>query len=917
MSKDFYYSLSINTEEGSMKFTIDNNSVFKIKFVGISKKQPKIKSLPGGEYEIFFPNAYPSTDIKYIFDSDKVKEFITLKNASSPNEIVMEISLEKCVLFEDKKTKNIKILGQDQVELFSFDYPVIIKEEHNKNNFLEKSISMKIENIEPSKFTIRYLFNKDLMEKSYPINIDPTFIFNTRINRNVDIIKNDFNAGNFMYITGKSTANKFVDEAKKVRILNSASSVDSVDDIVINSDNFSGESNKIFKYKFLITAVEDGSPDSIRWSNDGGETFYDALADEVIVDNGISVYFQNSSGHSVGDFWSFEIFKGDVFISDSIIFEKNMRIIFPYIFSDVESVSIKTMQGNNEIVNNYNTISSAVTSEGNTYYYVDQTLLTSSPTNLVVQAFIKLSPNVYGDFTIAYERKLSYIPNINIEISNPESNLITNSDDPIRIKFNKINISHQNGLKPQITYILPYYLNYQFDSFENDVGVPIETFLQTPKISDQKSSKIIRSEFENVEYSDENFLTLPSAKYFHETIPSANRSSSFYNLVDIITQVDVNERNNAEQSIRFLKSYKFIHPDDFIFLVDGSEARAYNNEILSKNNYFNLYLVQKSSLYFERTQFEYVTGGLMKDKENIGEEHIYLKWENKPTLFAQNFMDNATWTYIKHSNNNFLGSTIIIEDQNGIFRNFKILRNTANSITIKGSGQAMFNIVSNLRRFAIIHYSPTHLLGNPSGKTYRNFKKILSINSFTNKGNIIYNPVKIDLTENEPTSIGGILIDEKIPHFSIIKPITVAQGSTFVYSETIEDNYEIKVGIDTRNPNSGAGIKGSLTYFAPFKTFGTSIKSVAIPKENRENILNILVKTSRPANQSTLKARVYRNNQIVAEISPIYPTSPILDNQEFEILFAPAQYTNWDYIDIYYEPVEKNISEISDVLKEM
>ena len=369
-------------EKASIEIGVDD-SVFIMKFESSMNIEPDIQPTDDG-YSLWFRNIYKNIDIHYSLESDKIKENIIIKSKNSENSFDVSFSLKNCVLFFDSKDKKYKILGPDQGELFRFDEPKVIYEEHNKNIALSKAVKLKCSQ-DLGKIT--YLFDKDVMYGAYPVMIDPTFSFNTRIKHNFGNLRTGFDQHNAMFITGKTFGDFFVREAEKNTVIG------------------------------------------------GGTSYNPELA---------------------------------YYVSDDVVFERDIRIIFPFTASVIDSAIVTIGQGSNKITKSFYNIPEKII-DRRIFKYIDISI-PAVPGDINVDCVVKLIPSVYGDFSIAFSRRLTYLPKIDYSFSSSDSILtsyIDLSDNNSIMNVSNIMVGLIQSFKPLSFHIIPYKM------------IPIERVIET------------------------------------------------------------------------------------------------------------------------------------------------------------------------------------------------------------------------------------------------------------------------------------------------------------------------------------------------------------------------------------------------------------------------------------------------------
>lgn len=388
MANDFYYSFKI--EEGGATVTIGvDNSLFSMSFISENKTMPNITPIYNG-YSLVYNNVFNGIDIKYILTQEKIKEYIIIKNGDFDKNIKVKLNLINCGIVFNSKDNRYDIINTDGEIIFYFSQPYVEingKRERSLDNFTSISYNQ-------STCILSYKFKKEKI-RSYPIIVDPTFVFNTHVRRTKVLLYDDFNPQNTMLITGKSYADSYIEEIEGKEV-NSRGSVSVLSDDVVFEKNIkvifplSSPSQvtvtlergkyEVYKYSALLNL-------ETKITIDGKDYIYSAFDLELPFSSG-------------GTFNLSCLFQGN-----NLSLTKDGEVIDPVYFGHYRP------------------------------------------------------PNAVGGSSVIYKRRLSYIPDIDIVFPGDNSFVkgVDTSSDGIYV--NNLYVQNNGSFNPYKYYLLPYSLS--------------------------------------------------------------------------------------------------------------------------------------------------------------------------------------------------------------------------------------------------------------------------------------------------------------------------------------------------------------------------------------------------------------------------------------------------------------------------
>lgn len=113
------------------------------------------------------------------------------------------------------------------------------------------------------------------------------------------------------------------------------------------SGTYTGTTSKLYKIEIDKT----GTPDTFRWSNDAGATYQTTFkpitAGAISLENGVSITFTSTTGHVVGDYWTFHTkITANVSVSRTITNSEKMYILQEFTgylkTSNISDIQFKT-----------------------------------------------------------------------------------------------------------------------------------------------------------------------------------------------------------------------------------------------------------------------------------------------------------------------------------------------------------------------------------------------------------------------------------------------------------------------------------------------------------------------------------------------------------------------------------------------
>jgi len=141
-------------------------------------------------------------------------------------------------------------------------------------------------------------------------------------------------------------------------------------------------------------------------------------------------------------------------MSDDVLFENRIAIIFPWVLSGRATINIK--RGKYESYYNTGTLT-YVGDHSPVYSYVEIDLPFSNSGEIIVICKLDISPDVYSDLSVSFSRKLTYLPKVEVFFTDGLWLIQGNADRTIT--FDNLMVRNTIPFKPLNYYILPYDLD--------------------------------------------------------------------------------------------------------------------------------------------------------------------------------------------------------------------------------------------------------------------------------------------------------------------------------------------------------------------------------------------------------------------------------------------------------------------------
>lgn len=272
----------------------------------------------------------------------------------------------------------------------------------------------------------------------------------------------------------------------------------------------------------------------------------------------------------------------DTFQSDDVVFEKDIRLILPYNYTNMDQATVLIKQGARETpARSYTLNQDTDDLGGRTYKYIDITLPENRPSQISLQCDAHFSIGTYGDFWTAYKRTFTLLPSVNIKFNSEDSiqTKITDGTSEFYTLY-RLSVGNIGSFSPLEYHVIPYYL---VPSDSEDLA-KTTTFKLTPTKVEHMSPFVLNTSF------DFDMGTLPN--------PANYDSSSFTNMAYIILKSAVNSRTSIEEDVSFTKRYKYIDSGDFVFSLSTNYGIIGQEKIAILSTPFYVSLKQKSQYYY-------------------------------------------------------------------------------------------------------------------------------------------------------------------------------------------------------------------------------------------------------------------------------------------------------------------------------
>lgn len=159
------YSVELDEQNGIMHIMSAGVSL-SLDFIGMKTSRVIVR-----DDKIAIIDAYTKTDIIYNLMNSGIKEKILLKSRFSPQKIDIQITPKDCHITYNPYGRYYSAIGKNEIEFFRFSNPKI-----EGNRDLERRNAAKMI-FDQQRSLLTYTFKKNIMRGSYPVLVDPTFIF--------------------------------------------------------------------------------------------------------------------------------------------------------------------------------------------------------------------------------------------------------------------------------------------------------------------------------------------------------------------------------------------------------------------------------------------------------------------------------------------------------------------------------------------------------------------------------------------------------------------------------------------------------------------------------------------------------------------------------------------------------------------
>jgi len=816
---DFYYDFSVDVEKRSLLIGVDQKYQFEMIYPENCNFEPKVFSQEDGSYRLELKNIFKKIDIIFLLKSSEIKEEIKVWDKSAAKDFSLSFNLKNCLLFYDESENKYKIVGKNQIEIFSFSSLKINYENHNKNTNLDNFCKLEVLDGERR---INYKFSSKSYDSRYfPISIDPTFNFKVQVRKSSGYINTGFDRSNYMVVTGKTIANEFFDSAVGLA------------------------SNRTI----IGSTIEHKTPYSPP-----GEEYYKKILS-----------------------------------SDDIIFERECRLMFPYLTDLIEQVNVSVNQEGIETVIGALPIQSVFVNDIR-YDYVDFSFKFNLPSRVKIDALVSLDRVRYGTFSILYTRNLTFLPETNIKLDNGK-NFITRNIDTDKDEFSSSYLvcSSADVFKPKKINLIPFSLNFVKAPDGSSVEeIKNSSYRQKDKTlnfnvdtnkTESASQGLVNYYFDFPNYS---INTWPPVRNIvqnnsSECIMERGVSQSFRNEAEIIYVSGINNRSNIQENIEFKKPYTYIDPNDFYFNIDAEEATVSSGKISLNTNNFKLFFYQKSSHYIKIKD-----NNKIKDINNFSV--TYLRESNETVLDASFFGDFFVYQFgtgnpfVRHSinvsfidterldestdlndidTNALSGQYAVIRVGNKIF-NYKIKKSTSTSLTFFGN---IKNSLDNSDYLGVFPYLPDEVTF-----VYDHIKydvkrtKAFRYAILESTGDLSYKPVDLEVLGNAPSEIIANFRERGEDFGGISKKVSIRDESLFYFFGfdigTVKVNAYIESGSNT---NFSSLIPNKIA----ISSGGIIFNSFSVPQKYSKKILYLNIDSPGFADKVVLD--IYDKNGIVTE----------------------------------------------------
>ncbi|MDO8610280.1 MAG: hypothetical protein Q7R95_07055, partial [bacterium] len=407
--------------------------------------------------------------------------------------------------------------------------------------------------------------------------------------------------------------------------------------------------------------------------------------------------------------------------------------------------------------------------------------------------------------------------------------------------------------------------------------------------------------------------TTTASSYLLEALP--NRSESFKNNFCVALESAINNRSNIDYGFTFKKPYKFISSNDFEFFVSESDGTVFNDNIILNKDNFDLYMVQKTSVFYLRKfPRDFITtqntSGVQKYtsislKDNsVTDNYLDQRFAND---YEVNISDTVTekWFLDSLGGGVFKNSYFVFDD-NGIIRFIRVINNSRSNVDIEGYWKTKIDAVD---YFCLIHYLPDSISLISSNDNYKKINSELYAQYINNQGNIVYRPIKIRVQNNQPTTIRASIIDKNKKFGGINKNVIISGGTTFSYKKELFNKYTLEAYLVRTNDDDVINMDTSV--FISLNV-GVDFGKIVIPRVIKDSYILFIVKTNQKA--KNVKLVVNRTTGTSVKIDSFSTSS---DSGQFRILFDPRQY-RYNNLTVEFDTViESSSALLSDALRKI
>ena len=558
-----------------------------------------------------------------------------------------------------------------------------------------------------------YRFNHDKVKK-YPIIIDPSFEFNTSVKNFGGVTYGIFDNENSMIVTGDNTA------------------------------------EKLWK---SIAALEPG---------DNGKV--SVLSDDVLFESDLVLLFTETmvgkskvaiqrSGKSSVDFHDVLFFASTI-NGEEVVYSR-VDVDIPFIVPGTIDINC--------------TFPDLLGETGIAYLDGD--------VNLTPYTFFSIGRG----YPVSFNRKFTYLPKIDISFDRNINMVQAGTNRSINIR--NLSVRNVSSFKPISYSIIPYILDYDLP-LTWDIMDDSETFKVSPHSISRNSYKYLTTLFD-LEYST---VPVPSPRTYDASdwLGVAGGLSpiydigignlrSFVNKIGVVLHSAVNDRDNMEQGIDFLKQYSCISNEDIVVKKVGSSARRLKNIELKVFIKPFMYFILDQGVTFE-DYFSYcsslsppIDSNPSITENSDGNTEIVFGTTVLKQMFTGSgsiIHEGITYTYgFDTLSENILANCSMVVKIDGRIFTFKILENTEDTLVIKGRRR---NSLIKSNSFCILLFDPDRIFFKNSSFNYGIEIEKEDINS---DGTLSYKTTKYDT--DIKTGVEEIGFREERKDFTIIKPVNL------------------------------------------------------------------------------------------------------------------------------------------------